>query len=193
MGEENKMNILNMNRKEIKEIVIIILEGNECTFKSTIGKELSYRLDVQLRHGSSFQVAKLNHKDLFNHYLTLANGNEDVIYDRFIYSNRVYASLYQDCSILSLDEIKIIEGLIRSNHEKVLVVHCCGYEWDILERMRKRGDEYVKEDMIVPISQRYDKVMREECGLPKLVYNSSLSPSERAIEWIIDMINKEVK
>jgi cytidylate kinase len=75
--------------------MLIILEGNECNFKSTVAEKLSNLIGFNVVKGSSFEMSKTTNEELFNKFNQLSNLNRTII-DRFIYSNLVYASLYKD-------------------------------------------------------------------------------------------------
>ena len=151
--------------------MLIILEGVDGTFKTTVGKALNDMLNLPLLQGSSFESAKLPNDELFAWYLgTMEKSIGGAILDRFVYSNLVYASIYEDYSILTGDQAYKLEELMKYHHgSMVLVVYLFGHP-DILEyRLSKRGDEYVKKDKIPILLDRYDYVMRQYCRIPYLL------------------------
>jgi thymidylate kinase len=169
--------------------LMIMLEGNECTFKSTIGKILADKLNIPLEQGSSFEIAKKTRKDLFEYYTSRACRPGDIIYDRFMYSNRTYAQLYPGVSLLSLDQVEYIENLIRENHTP-LVVYCYGENRDLISRLSARGDKDVKVREIPIITRKFDQVILTECMLPLMVFNSSVQTSEEGVEYILKRIRR---
>lgn len=90
---------------------MIILEGNECCFKSTVASKLNEKLDYPIIKGSSFELAQCNNEELYKHFIEFAK-NKNVIMDRFIYSNQVYATLYKDYAILTDTQRKSIEEMV---------------------------------------------------------------------------------
>ncbi|MEM5599348.1 hypothetical protein AAHB53_28775 [Niallia circulans] len=90
---------------------MIILEGNECCFKSTVASKLSEKSGYPIIKGSSFELSQCTNKELYEHFINFSI-NDNVIMDRFIYSNQVYATLYKDFAILTNDQRKHIEKLV---------------------------------------------------------------------------------
>lgn len=83
---------------------------------------------------------------------------DDIIVDRFIYSNLVYASLYDDYSILNEDQVDDIQQVM--NKKKLVTVYLTADDETIKERLRIRGDDYVVEDMVSNINEKYREVMQ---------------------------------
>lgn len=86
-------------------MTMIILEGTDCRYKSTIADKLSKELGYPVIKGSSFELAKSGNEKLFEHFNKLAD-EDNVIIDRYIYSNLVYAKKFKDYSILTEEATK---------------------------------------------------------------------------------------
>jgi thymidylate kinase len=160
--------------------MLIILEGNECCFKTTIANKLSSTLNIPVVKGSSFELAKCTNNELFQHFKSLVK-EDDLIIDRFIYSNQVYASLYDDFAILTDDQRREIELLIK---EKATVYYLHADDNVIKERLRVRGDEYVNEDMIEKISNLYPSSIIE-ATIKTVSYDTE--------HWSSDEIVREIR
>jgi thymidylate kinase len=130
---------------------MIILEGNECCFKTTIAEKLSKKLNIPVIKGSSFEHSQCTNEELFNKFKEYAEL-ENVIIDRFIYSNYVYATLYEDFAILTDEQRTQIEEIIK---QKAKVYYLFADDHIIQQRIEQRGDDYVNVDMVSKINQTY--------------------------------------
>lgn len=171
--------------------MIVILEGNDCTFKTTLGNRLAEELGIGLERGSSFESAKMNSEELFNWYVEKVNGGKSKILDRFVYSNRVYASLYEGYSLLSLNQVKTLESMIIQNYTNILLIFCHGEDRDLIRRIKIRGDKDVEPEELSRISLKYMELIPSECGLPTYYYDTSGSISiEERIQHILNILTK---
>lgn len=135
--------------------MLIILEGNECCFKTTVAEKLSKQLNIPVVKGSSFEFSQCTNEELFERFKELAQL-DNVIIDRFIYSNRVYATLYEDYAILSNEQRHYIEDIIR---HKSTVYYLFADDEIIKQRISQRGDDYVNLDMVSNINNFYSNIM----------------------------------
>ena len=136
----------------------IILEGNELNFKTTVANKLSKKLDYKIVKGSSFEQSQCTHDELFAKFKAMLMDKEDVIFDRFIYSNLVYACLYEDFAILTPKDIETFE-LIMSQQE-IKTFYFWASDKELKKRLLKRGDEYVKAERLKAINEKYEDVLR---------------------------------
>lgn len=126
-------------------MTLIILEGPDCCFKSTVAAKLSKELKYPIIKGSSFELAKSGNEKLFEHFNKLAD-EDNVIIDRFVYSNLVYAKKFKDYSILTERQLRFIEDKIKA---KAKVVYLHADPSVIKKRLRVRGDEYIEEKTLI--------------------------------------------
>jgi len=81
-----------------------------------------------------------------------------VVFDRFIYSNEVYAQLYDDFAILTDEQRREIENDISS---RALLVYLEA-DIDVLtSRMNSRGDDYVTVDRLQIIKDKYEESLNK--------------------------------
>ncbi|MBF8228955.1 deoxynucleoside kinase, partial [Bacillus subtilis] len=132
-------------------MTLIILEGPDCCFKSTVAAKLSKELKYPIIKGSSFELAKSGNEKLFEHFNKLAD-EDNVIIDRFVYSNLVYAKKFKDYSILTERQLRFIEDKIKA---KAKVVYLHADPSVIKKRLRVRGDEYIEGKDIDSILELY--------------------------------------
>lgn len=164
--------------------MFIILEGVDCTGKSTLALALSEMLDMDIVKGSSFEQADCTQDELFAKFMELTKL-DNVILDRFIYSNAVYAAEYEDFSILSDGQRREIEDEIR---HKAIIIYLYADKHDLLDRFNSRGDDYVSVDRFDSLLDRYSDVMSEIDGLHTIYLNSSFLTTEIMVAYILDNI-----
>jgi thymidylate kinase len=169
--------------------MLIILEGNECNFKSTVAEKLSNLIGFNVVKGSSFEMSKTTNEELFNKFNQLSNLNRTII-DRFIYSNLVYASLYKDYSILTKEQVKEIEcKLLQKNS---LVVYLFAEAEVIKKRLLERGDNYVKVDEVKAINEKYEEVLKG-ARLPVLHMNTEFVTSNMIAHIVSKMVTQRME
>lgn len=160
-------------------MTLIILEGPDCCFKSTVAAKLSKELKYPIIKGSSFELAKSGNEKLFEHFNKLAD-EDNVIIDRFVYSNLVYAKKFKDYSILTERQLRFIEDKIKA---KAKVVYLHADPSVIKKRLRVRGDEYIEGKDIDSILELYREVM-SNAGLHAYSWDTG--------QWSSDEIAKDI-
>lgn len=138
-------------------MTIIILEGNECNYKTTVANKLSEKLGYPIVKGSSFEMSTCTQEELFQQFVDFTKM-DNVIIDRFIWSNLVYAPLYKDFSMISLEQAKDIQRMIMD--KAYLVVLHSDHE-TLAARLDERGDEYVKTERLQEINNKYWEVLHD--------------------------------
>ncbi|RDY88676.1 AAA family ATPase [Bacillus amyloliquefaciens] len=164
-------------------MTMIILEGTDCCYKSTVADKLSKELGYPVLKGSSFELAKSGNKKLFEHFNKLAD-EDNVIIDRYIYSNLVYARKFKDYSILTKEQQRVIEEKIR---DKAKVIYLHADPKVIKQRLRERGDEYINDRDIEPVLELYNQVI-DNMGLHMNSWDTSEWNSDEIVEDIIHLI-----
>lgn len=164
-------------------MTMIILEGTDCCYKSTVADKLSKELGYPVIKGSSFELAKSGNEKLFEHFNKLAD-EDNVIIDRYIYSNLVYAKKFKDYSILTEEQQRAIEEKIRGK-AKVIYLHADPKV--IKQRLLERGDEYINDRDIEPVLELYNQVI-DEMGLHMNSWDTNEWNSDEIVEDIIHLI-----
>jgi cytidylate kinase len=172
--------------------MIIIIEGVDLTFKSTLAELLSRELGLPVEQGSSFQIAKLPESEFFEFYKK-SLGGEDKILDRSMYSNRVYAQAYSGFNLLSRDEVSELEDIVRDNHEQCLVIFCTATIDELVRRYKLRGDDEVKVEALEGLLERFYDVIHSECKLPLLQYDTVYRTPAEMAAYVKDIIKKGVR
>lgn len=162
----------------------IFLEGSECCFKTTIAKKLQEKLGYFLVKGSSFELATSTNEKMFSYMMTILKNDADVIVDRYIYSNRVYATLFPNYTKLTDEQYELIDNKLNNNNK--LVVYLYANNDTIFNRLSVRGDEYIKDFKTVKdINEMYNRIISQsKCNL--LSFNTDEYESDRIVELIIE-------
>lgn len=163
-------------------MTMIILEGTDCCYKSTVADKLSKELGYPVIKGSSFELAKSGNEKLFEHFNKLAD-EDNVIIDRYIYSNLVYAKKFKDYSILTEEQQRTIEKKIR---DKAKVIYLYADPKVIKQRIRERGDEYINDRDIEPVLELYREVM-SNAGLHTYSWDTGQWGSDDIVEDLIQL------
>lgn len=162
--------------------MIYVLEGSDCCFKTTIAEKLSKLTGFEVIKGSSFELSKCTNEEL-NFFFTNLMALDDVIIDRSIYSNLVYASLYDDYAILNEAQVAEIEKTAKRRNVKTVFLTASADT--IKSRLSVRGDEYVKEDMIDKILHKYYEVMGD-AKAPITWYDTEQFSSDEIVKDLLD-------
>lgn len=164
----------------------IVLEGCDATGKSTLAKVLSDELEMLVVQGSSFENATGTNEDLFKHFTKVSNAR-NIIFDRSIYSNYVYATLYNDYSILSDEQRAEIEKKIKNN---TIVIYLSADEQTIKDRIGERGDDYIKTKDIKGILELYSTAIdkAKKNGVIIKQYDTSKLTTEEIAKDIVNRI-----
>ncbi|EHA30649.1 deoxynucleoside kinase [Bacillus subtilis] len=163
-------------------MTLIILEGPDCCFKSTVAAKLSKKLKYPIIKGSSFELATSGNEKLFEHFNKLAD-EDNVIIDRFVYSNLVYAKKFKDYSILTEQQLRIIEDKIKL---KAKVVYLHADPRVIKKRLSVRGDDYIEGKDINSILDLYREVMIN-AGLHTYSWDTGQWSSDEIVEDLIQL------
>ncbi|MCR6614573.1 AAA family ATPase [Bacillus velezensis] len=163
-------------------MTMIILEGTDCCYKSTVADKLRKELGYPVIKGSSFELAKSGNEKLFEHFNKLAD-EDNVIIDRYIYSNLVYAKKFKDYSILTEEQQRTIEEKIR---DKAKVIYLHADPKVIKQRLLERGDEYIKDRDIEPVLELYREVM-SNAGLHTYSWDTGQWDSDDIVEDLIQL------
>lgn len=169
--------------------MLLILEGSECCFKSTVAEKLHNKLGYKVTQGSHFKFATNGNSELYKRMISFAEM-DNVILDRFIYSNLVYASLKKDYSILTPEQVQNIENMIR---DKAIIVYLHAPSDVLVQRLEERGDEYIKSDELKGINEVYEQVMNNVVGMHLFSYDTSEYDSDyiaNDIEYVVRYLNK---
>ena len=143
--------------------MIIVLEGCDCVGKTTFAEMLSEKTGYEIVKGSSFEISELGADGMFNHMMELLD-RDNIIIDRFFYSNLVYGKIY-NYPMMSIFQYM---DLTNKLNKKALVLYLQAHHYAIVERMAIRGDDMIKADDIGRILDLYRESMNG-IFMPKLM------------------------
>lgn len=132
-------------------VLSIIVEGCDCVGKTTLAEELSRVTGLKVVKGSSFEIAELGADGMFEHMRDLIH-REDIIIDRFFYSNLVYGELFNYPMMNESQYHKLVKDVNELNH-MVLYLHTSF--GTILHRMNNRGDDMIGINHVDSILSKY--------------------------------------
>lgn len=132
---------------------IIVIEGSDCTGKTTLIEQLSSQLNFKIIKGSSFEHSQCTNAELFEKFKDMTKERM-VVFDRFIYSNEVYAQLYDDFAILNDEQRREIELVVS---DRAVVIYLEADIQTLTNRIDVRGDDYVTVDKFQSIKDKYEE------------------------------------
>lgn len=134
---------------------IIILCGSDCSGKSTFAEQLSKKTGYKIVKGSSFEIAELGADGMFEHMMSLLDG-DNIIIDRFAWCNLVYGSLF-DYPMMTEEQFDTIVDKVDEKNAIVLYLHA---PLGVLKyRMKNRGDDIIKVENLNSIVEKYEEEM----------------------------------
>lgn len=163
----------------------IVLCGSDGTFKTTIANKLSSKLNLPINKGSSFELSTGSNKELFEFSKGVIADKKYQITDRFIYSNRVYATLYPEYTVLTDTQREKIENKIKKTGS--IVIYLVASPDIIINRIKERGDEYITTDEIPSILRLYNIAMTDavDNGVIVYTYDTGVLSSDKIVEQIL--------
>lgn len=172
--------------------MIIMIEGCDGCYKTTVAELLKEKLGFPIVKGSSFELAQCSNAELFDHFKQLSKS-ENIIMDRSMYSNLVYASLYKDYAIITPKQQEELEELYKP---KSLLLYLHADKEVIKKRLNSRGDDYVSNDMVDKIVDRYNEVLVNPTSQDKikfLSYDTNIITSDEIAERAVFAIKHFVR
>lgn len=163
----------------------IILEGNELNFKTTVANKLHERLGYEIVKGSSFEIATGTNEAMYNHFQNIVN-TDNVIIDRFIYSNMVYATEYPKYTILTKEQFEELDNRLFQEDGETLILYLYTDKDTLTERLKQRGDEYIKEDGLEAINNGYE-VVWEFSSVEPYALDTSILTSDDIVDFVVDL------
>lgn len=141
----------------------IILEGSDCVGKTTFAGILSEKLGFEVVKGSSFEISELGADGMFEHMMNLLD-RDDIIIDRFLYSNLVYGRLFNYPMMTPEQYDQLVDKL----DETSLLIYLHTSKGAIQYRMENRGDDMIKIDDVDNILASYKEELYGDYR-PKLI------------------------
>jgi thymidylate kinase len=168
--------------------MVIVLEGCDCTGKTTFAQELAKRTGYEIVKGSSFEIASLGQDGMFQHMMSLLD-RDNIIIDRFFYSNLVYGFLYK---YPMMTPQQYMELSIKLN-KKGIVIYLQASPFVIKERMASRGDDMIKASEVDKILSEYSNTINGYF-MPKMMLSFDTTNSDTRIctAMVGEIINSDL-
>lgn len=164
-------------------MAITHLTGCDLTGKSTLSNKLSQLLECPLKHFDKPKDLKDGKRQYFD-FLANTSKDSNIILDRFHDGEHVYAPLYRG---YESDYLKEFEShLIKYPY---LLVYVYADLDTILDRLAKRGEDYVKHEDFQKILDLFNKYLIKQT-MPYIMINTDDSQIEKYMEHILKSINK---
>ena len=137
--------------------MIHIIEGVDCTGKTTLANKLSIMTGMRVVHFG----APLDHQEILSMvdmYKGFLAVTDNVIMDRSWYSERVYGPVLRGKEQITVAQQHELEDIVM---EKGCIIHYCVDTVErIINRMNIRGDDLIKAHQIESLVKGYDRVMK---------------------------------
>ncbi|AYP68364.1 thymidylate kinase [Bacillus phage vB_BcoS-136] len=167
---------------------IIILEGCDCVGKTTFAEMLAEKTGFEIVKGSSFEISELGADGMFEHMTNLLD-KENIIIDRFFYSNLVYGKLF-NYPMMSPNQY---DELVEKLDSKALLLYLHAPTGTIKHRMMSRGDDMVKTENVDSIIDEYIKVLYGDFRPKmKLVIDTTTSDFNIATAMVKEIIEQDM-
>lgn len=134
--------------------MIIIVEGPDGSGKDTFINNLEKLTDMRHVRGSSFEISQSGSKEMYRKWKDMLLKDNNIIINRFIYSNLVYGPMYNFPTITKNLADKIQEIV----NERAVVVYINTDTDIIVDRIKSRGDEDIHSRDIKSIQLGYSEL-----------------------------------
>lgn len=150
-------------------MALVILEGVDCSGKSTLAAALAAALEkdnglpTRVMHAS----APKNHP-LVEYELSLERyrpWRENIVIDRWHWGEMIWPDYFNRDSKYTPEMFYHTELFLQSRG--AVMVHCTGAPAKIIERMRTRGEKLLVEDAVGPVIEKFNTVHRSSI-LPRI-------------------------
>lgn len=166
--------------------MIIIVEGPDGAGKTTlVNKLLASHPNSVCKH---FGKPESNEAALVYwkvYALAVLNTNKDVltIFDRSWYTDMVYGPILRHRLEMEALYVKMLEALVLTNGGGY-VIHCTAPTKLLWSRCKARGEELITSvDMLDDISNAYEYVFANKCGLPVVRYDTRPTKIPTDFTW----------
>lgn len=163
----------------------IILEGCDAVGKTTFAEILAKKTGFEVVKGSSFEISELGADGMFKHMMELLD-RDDIIIDRFLYSNLVYGRLF-DYPMMTPSQY---DQLVEKLDETSLLVYLHAPQEIIKWRMEKRGDDMIEPKDIADILSSYMIELYTDYRPSLMIsFDTTDTDFERETDLITDIMN----
>lgn len=137
--------------------MIIIVEGPDGSGKDTFINNLSKLTGFKHIRGSSFEISKSGSDGMYEKWVRMLLEEDDVIINRFLFSNLVYGPMY---GYPTITFEKAYELLMDIN-KRAIVFYINADRDIIMNRIKNRGDDDIDPEDIEGIQIRYEELWKK--------------------------------
>ena len=131
--------------------MIIIVEGVDASGKDTFIENLVKLTGMKHVRGSSFEISQRGPEGMFKKWKKMLMEEDDIIINRFCYSNLVYGPMFGYPTI-TREQAKEINELVNDR----AIVYYINADTDIImDRISKRGDDDITPEDIEGLQASY--------------------------------------
>jgi thymidylate kinase len=166
--------------------MIIHCSGCDGTGKSTLVKALSEKLGWESKHFDKPKDLADGKKQYFD-FAKMMNENPDknIICDRLHDGEYIYAPLYRGYTANYMREFE--QEIVRKHN--FLFVYVKADLETIIDRTRKRGEDFVKEEHFQIVLDSFEKYLQEQ-ALPYIVIDTTNSNTEDDVQKVLEAMDK---
>lgn len=136
--------------------MIIIVEGPDGSGKDTFIENLVKLTGVRHVRGSSFEISQGGPDKMYEKWMNMLLEEDDIIINRFCYSNLVYGPMYGYPTITK-EQAREINELVNDR----AIVYYIDADTDIIvDRIKKRGDDDIKPEEIKDLQASYEHMWK---------------------------------
>lgn len=166
-------------------LMIYILEGCDCVGKTTFAEMLAEKTGYEIVKGSSFEISELGADGMFEHMMSLLDRN-NIIIDRFFYSNLVYGELFK----YPMMKLEQYDALKEKMNKKAFLIYLHAPLTTIRKRMENRGDDMIKFENVSDILSLYNATLngsfRPKLHLSLSTYDSDFNIATAMVKEMAD-------
>jgi uracil-DNA glycosylase family 4 len=164
--------------------MLAVISGMDGVGKSTIAQNVCEKLNGEITHFSNPKDMKDGKTQYFNFLDNIENLSKLYVCDRFHDGEWVYAPIYRNYIANYMDEIE--NKIIQDNNYLFLYIKA---EFDtILERIRVRGEDFVKPEHFKTVIKNFETNFLLEQKLPFITINTTYGTIESNTKKAVDDI-----
>jgi len=158
-----------------------IVVGTDCSGKTSLVDMLADITEFKIIKGSSFQHSQCTQDELFEKFIEFTKMDK-VVFDRFHICNEVYAPMYDDFAILTDEQRRVIERLMK---DKATVIYLYADDEVLEQRFNSRGDDYVTLDKLKYAKRKYEEALHNVEHLEVVKFDTGKMTIKEIVEQIL--------
>lgn len=152
--------------------MLILLEGNECSGKSTLAKKLTENGGRVVHFGAPTTPEEAaNYYKVYIRAMDEVKPNELVVFDRCWVSDTVYGPVMRGTQEMSFEMANLLNAYASQHGGILIYCHC---DWKTLvKRYTSRGDDYITSvDKLRELQATYNQNIKLMKNIPVMYYDT---------------------